>query len=114
MATYIEYELEDGTTVPVEVGETEGGLIRANRDKDGNVIKKAGQKFEAALAAIKPWAAALRRHLNGLPADEVEVTFGAKAVGEAGNFAVGKVGAEANYEVTLKWSNERNERRSST
>jgi len=38
----------------------------------------------------------------------VEVKFGLKATGEAGNylFAIGKVGVEANYEVTLKWSNQ--------
>ena len=107
MATYIEYELEDGTTVLIESSEPESGVVRASRDKEGNVIKKAGQKFEAALAGIKPWAAALRRQLDDLLADEIEVTFGVKAVGEAGNFAVGKVGAEANYEVTLKWSNKK-------
>jgi hypothetical protein len=109
MATYIEYELEDGTTVLVEVSEPEGGVVKASRDQDGNLIKKAGQKFEAALAGVKPWAATLRRQLNDLLADEVEVTFGLKAVGEAGNFAVGKVGAEANYEVTLKRSNKESE-----
>ena len=107
MATYIEYELEDGTTVLIESSEPESGVVRASRDKEGNVIKKAGQKFEAALAGIKPWADALRRQLDDLLADEIEVTFGVKAVGEAGNFAVGKVGAEANYEVTLKWSNKK-------
>jgi len=107
MATYIEYELEDGTTVLIESSEPESGVVRASRDKEGNVIKKAGQRFEAALAGIKPWADALRRQLDDLLADEIEVTFGVKAVGEAGNFAVGKVGAEANYEVTLKWSNKK-------
>lgn len=105
MATYIEYELEDGTTVLLESGGPPvGGVVRASRDAEGNIVKKAGQKFEAALARIKPWAAALRDQLDSVEADEVEVTFGIKAVGEAGNFAVGKVGAEANYEVTLKWS----------
>jgi hypothetical protein len=38
-------------------------------------------------------------------ADEVEVTFGLKAVGDLGNFAIGKVGAETNYTVKLKWTN---------
>jgi hypothetical protein len=104
MATYIEYELEDGTTLLVESSEPQvGGVVRASRDAEGNIIKRASQTFEAALAKIKPWAAALRDQLDSVEADEVEVTFGIKAVGEAGNFAVGKVGAEANYEVTLKW-----------
>ena len=43
-------------------------------------------------------------------ADEVEVSFGLKAVGEAGNFAIGKVGMEANYVVKLKWSGEKQEK----
>lgn len=109
MATYIEYELEDGTTVLVETSELQGGVVKAARDADGNLIKRASQKFESALAGVKPWAASLRRQLNDLLADEIEVTFGLKAIGEAGNFAVGKVGGEANYEVTLKWSNKKSE-----
>jgi hypothetical protein len=109
VATYIEYELEDGTTVLVETSEPEGGVVKAARDADGNLVKRANQKFEAALAGVKPWAAGLRRQLNDLVADEIEVTFGLKTVGEVGNFAVGKVGGEANYEVTLKWSNRKSE-----
>ena len=103
MATYVEYELEDGSTVLVEVDAEAAGLVPASRT--GDAIKKAGKKFEEALDSVKPWAAALRKQLNDLKADEVEVMFGLKATGEAGNFAVGKVGIEANYEVTLKWSN---------
>ena len=41
--------------------------------------------------------------LHDLQADEVELKFGLVTTGELGNFAVGKVGIEANYEVTLKW-----------
>jgi hypothetical protein len=44
--------------------------------------------------------------LVDLEADDVEVTFGIKAVGEVGMFAVCKAGAEVNYEVKLKWSKE--------
>lgn len=108
MATYIEYELEDGSTVLIESSEPETGVVRAST-KGGIRTTSAKKTFEEALTGIKPWAASLRRQLNDLMADEVEVTFGIKAVGEAGIFAVGKVGAEANYEVTLKWSNREGE-----
>jgi hypothetical protein len=108
MATYIEYELEDGTTVLIESSEPETGVVRAGT-KGGIRTTPAKKKFEEALTEIKPWAATLRRQLNDLMADEVEVTFGIKAIGEAGIFAVGKVGGEANYEVTLKWSNRESE-----
>jgi hypothetical protein len=40
------------------------------------------------------------------PPDEVEVTFGLKATGELGNFAVAKAGAEASYTITLTWKRE--------
>jgi len=33
----------------------------------------------------------------------MEVTFGLKATGELGNFAVAKASAEASYTVTLTW-----------
>jgi hypothetical protein len=104
MATYIEYELEDGGTLLVEVKDAGGGVQRAARG-DGSVVIKATKKFRAALASIKHSAALLRQELDELKADEVEVKFGLTTTGELGNFAVGKVGVEANYEVTLKWSN---------
>ena len=39
--------------------------------------------------------------LNDLKADEVDLKFGLVTPGEPGKFAIGKVGVEANYEVTL-------------
>ena len=101
MATYIEYELEDGGTL-FEMTEPEGGVQKAARDKDNNVTIKANQKFQAALASVKHSAAVLRQELDELKADDVEVKFGLKTTGELGNFAIGKVGVEANYEATLK------------
>jgi len=108
MATFIEYQLEDGTTILVET-ETQqmAGVTKASRDKVGNVIVQAGQKFEEAFENIKKSTLALRRQFEEMRADEVEVTFGLKASGDFGNFAIGKVGAEANYTVKLKWSNRR-------
>ena len=108
MATYLEYELEDGSTLWVETDQPQvGGITRASRgDRDGNAIASAAQKFEDAFAGVKKSALVVRRQLEELRADEVEVTFGLKATGEAGNFAIGKVGMEANYTVTLKWSNQ--------
>ena len=82
---------------------TASGVVKAATGAEGPVVKKAGQKFEAALATIRPWVAAMKQQLFDLAADEVEWTFGVKVVGEAGNLAIGKVGGEANYEVTLKW-----------
>ncbi|MFN8458696.1 MAG: CU044_2847 family protein [Anaerolineae bacterium] len=64
------------------------------------------QKFEVAFAGVKKSATILQQQLDELRADEVEETFGLKATGEAGNFAIGQVGVKVNYTVTLKWKNE--------
>jgi len=109
MATYIEYQLEDGSTILVEADQPQSGVTRASRDRAGNVITSVNQKFEDAFAGVKQSALALRQQLEEMQADEVEVTFGLKAAGEAGNFAIGKVGVEANYTVKLKWSNRKRE-----
>ena len=106
MGAYLEYQLEDGTTILVETDQPQAvGVTRAARDTAGNVITSVSQKFEDALAGVKKSALALRGQLMEMRADEVTVTFGLKATGEGGNFAIGKVGIEANYTVTLKWMN---------
>jgi hypothetical protein len=104
MATFIEYELEDGTTVLVQADEPQGGLVPTGRERD--VFKKASIKFSEAFSSIKASIATLRQELDELSVDEVEVSFGVKFVGEIGNAAVGKVGTDANYAVTLKWGSE--------
>ncbi len=104
MATYIEYMLEDGSKLLIEAHESES-LIEKTANTEGNVIVHAGQKFEAAVAGAKRAAVALYQQLRELQADEVEVTFGLQTTGELGNFAIGKVGIESNYEVKLKWKN---------
>jgi len=109
MPTYLEYELENGTTVLVQAinQEPQGGLVQAGarRGEGDTVIVRVNRKLSEALAGIKAQAASLRQELNELKADEVEVKFALKATGELGNFAVGNIGVEANYEVTLKWKN---------
>ena len=108
MKTYIQFELEDSSTLLVETDEQPeetGGTTKIGLADGAIIINSANQKFEKALTGVKQSAKILRQQLMDLRADEVEVTFGLKAIGEAGNFAVGKVGVEANYTVKLKWAN---------
>ncbi len=106
MASFIEFQLEDGNTIWVEIEELpKRGMSDVNNDKLDNAIKSVNQKFENAFANVRESATVLRTQLEGMDADEVTVTFGLKVAGEAGNFAIGKIGVEANYEVTLKWNN---------
>ena len=111
MPTYIEYQLEDGTTLLIEADELKtDGVGKASRRKVGDVIiASVNQKFEDAFVGVKKSAVVLHKQLEELRADEVTLTFGLKAVGEVGNFAIGKVGMEANYTVPLKWNNKKRE-----
>lgn len=102
MTIYFEYELDNGTVILVEGNDEQGGVVKAS---SGGEIIRVGGKFAEALESVKRSARLLREKLDDLIADEIEVKFGLKATGEVGNsfFAIGKLGTEANYEVTLKW-----------
>jgi hypothetical protein len=101
MPTYIEYKNEDGSTVLIELAEAPSGVVKASND--GLKVIETGKKFKEAFASIRGTIRDLVAEMDALHVEEGEVKFGLKALGEAGIFAVGKVGGEMNYEVTLKW-----------
>jgi len=104
MKRLIEFPLDDGTSILVEIDEPEpeGGVVKAARP--GEVIARAQQTFSQALDKVKPAASTIIQKLRGLsdPPDEIEVEFGLKLNAESGAF-VASAGIEANYTVTLKW-----------
>ncbi|MEH2420462.1 MAG: CU044_2847 family protein [Nostoc sp.] len=101
-----EFSLKDGTRFLAEVDEPENSnaLVRVARPDTGQMVVEAKKRFDEVLDQIQPVASAIIIKLSQLntPADEVEVKFGIKL-----NAAVGaiftSVGGEANYEITLKW-----------
>jgi hypothetical protein len=101
MPTYVQYKNEDGSMVLIELAEATGGVIRASND--GLKIVETGKKFKEAFASVRGTIKDLVAEMDDLHVEEGEIKFGLKALGEAGIFAVGKVGGEMNYEVTLKW-----------
>ena len=118
MTRYIQFETEGDGAILIEVEESEedvpqrGGVTKAARPgKLEETVTKVQITFEDALDVVRRNADAFIRKLRGLsdPPDEVEVTFGLKAMGEVGNFAVAKAGAEANYAVKLTWKREQEE-----
>lgn len=105
MTTYIEYELTEGPTVLVQINDSEaGGVVKASHTGEP-VIIKASKSFGDALTGIQAQAKEFMTKLKPTEADEIEVKFSLKSTGELGNFAIGSVGLEAAYEVTLKWKN---------
>jgi hypothetical protein len=103
MKRLIEFPLEDGSSILVEVDEPEQeGLERVSR-KDPNVIERALQTFEKSLDGVKPAAQYILEKLRSLhdSPDEIEVQFGLKL--NAGSGVILAAGVEANYTVKLKW-----------
>ena len=113
MTDYIQFKTEDGATILVEAAAEadayQSGVVRAGlKDKAGETIAQAKASFEDGLEVIRHNAKAFIKKVRDLPnpPDEMEVTFGLKATGEVGNFAVAKVGTEASYTVNLTWKRE--------
>ena len=102
MTTYIEYKLDENTTILVEAPEDAGGgVVKASRGAGDLVPSKLN--FRQAFANVRGSIKAVMAEFDDLHVEEAEIKFGLKSVGEAGIFAIGKVGGEMNYEVTLKW-----------
>jgi hypothetical protein len=111
MPRYIQFTAADGGTVLLEVESeetpTQEGMVKAGlMDKAQEVVIQAQATFEeAVMETVCRNAHAFIQKLRTLsdPPDEAEITFGLKGTGEAGNMAIAKVGAEANYTVKLVW-----------
>jgi hypothetical protein len=107
MKRLVEFPLEDGTTLLVEIEEPDqGGLVKASLSE---TIAKAEQTLEKSLEKVKPAAQFLIQQIRKLhdAPDEVQVTFGLKLSADAGA-VLASAGAEANYLVMLKWVKEKN------
>ena len=105
MKQLIEFPIQDGGALLVEVdAPMPDGVVKATRP--GEVVAKAKETLEEALDKIKPASEAIITRLRGLrdAPDEIGVEFGIKLSAEAGAF-IASAGVEANYKVTLKWTN---------
>jgi hypothetical protein len=99
----VEFRLESGGAIPVEVDEqVSGGVVRSTRA--GQVVGQAGESLEEALDKAMPAAQALIAKLRDLGSrpDEIEVQFGLKLSGELGA-VLAKTGVEGNFAVKLVW-----------
>ncbi len=111
MSRYIEYPLEDGSSVIIEIAEeSSNGLMEAGIPGADKVLKVATQAFDKAIDGAYGSANLLLQKLRKLDKtpSEISITFGLKATGEIGSdkLVVAKTGGEANYTVTLKWEHD--------
>ncbi len=103
MKRLVEFPLEEGGSIVVEVDEPEtGGTVRAGRE---DTIEQARETFEDALNKVLPAAKTVVEKLRNMASrpDEIEVTFGVNLSTKAGA-VIASVSAEANFGVTVRWT----------
>ena len=103
MKRLVEFPLDDGGSILVQVDEPEsGGTVRAGRE---DTIEKAKETFEDALNRVLPAAKSVVEQLRSLGSkpDEIEVSFGINLSTQAGAF-IASATAAANFGVTVRWT----------
>jgi hypothetical protein len=102
----VEFPLDQGGSILVEVDEPPAGPVTRGLGKDRSavVVEEADKTFEAATAAITPAARSLIARLRSIEdaPDEVGIEFGVQLSAHTGAF-IASVAAEANFRVSMTW-----------
>ena len=111
MVKLVEFELEDGSSMYVEVDEKlptadqpqVPGLVSSKKEE---IKKTTYQTLQKSLSGIKAIGNSIIEKVKEFnePADEVEVKLGLKMNADF-QFVIAKGTGEVNYEITLKWNN---------
>ena len=104
MSELVEYELQDGTRVLIEVEERGTGPVTRGGGRGGDLIKQADSTLEQALRRIGPTTAAAFAQLRDMaePPDEIAIEFGVKLSADVGAI-IARTGGEANFKISLRW-----------
>ncbi len=104
MKQLVEFPLEGGGSIVVEVDKPTGDASRLRSANPNELVEKAKQTLETSLEKVRPAAAAIISRLRTIsePPDEIGVEFGIKLSADAG-VILASAGAEANFTVTLTW-----------
>ncbi len=103
MARLVEFPLQDGGSVLVQVDEDArpGGVTRGLGNR---VVEQAQESFEQAVDRVQPAVQALLSRLRQVAEtpEEVQVEFGLQLSAEAGAF-VAAASSTGNFRVTMTW-----------
>jgi Trypsin-co-occurring domain 1 len=104
MTRLVEFPLQDGGTVLVQVDEATAGPTTRGLGDRHTVTEQAQHTFEDAIARVQPAAQSLVSRLRAMAdaPDEVGVEFGLELSAEAGAF-IAAASSTANFKVTLIW-----------
>jgi hypothetical protein len=104
MKHLVEFPLDQGGSVLIEIDEPAGVTVRGLGKDRSTLVEEADKTFEAATAAVTPAAHSLITRLRSIadPPDEVGVEFGVQLSAQTGAF-IASVAAEANFKVSMTW-----------
>lgn len=105
MKRLVEFPLEQGGSVLVEVDEVPAGPVMRGLGKDRlAVAERTNKTFEEATAAVTPAARSLIARLRSIddPPEEIGIEFGVQLSAQTGAF-IASVAAEANFKVSMTW-----------
>jgi len=104
MKRLVEFPMEDGSTILVEVDEPGmgGGTLRSGRP--GEMIERASVTYEEAVSKIQPAAVSIVTRIRQmpLPPNEISVELGISLSAEAGAF-IASASTQAHLKLTLTW-----------
>lgn len=104
MKRLVEFPMEDGSTILVEVDEPGmgGGTLRSGRA--GDMIERASVTYEEALGKIQPAAVSIVTRIRRMPEPptEIAVELGISLSAEAGAF-IASASTQAHLKLTLTW-----------
>jgi Trypsin-co-occurring domain 1 len=105
MKRLVEFPLDQGGSVVIEVEEPPSGPVTRGIGKDRpSLVEKADETFEDATAAVTPAAQSLLARLRSIedPPDEIGIVFGVQLSAQTGAF-IASVAAQANFTVSMTW-----------
>lgn len=102
MKRLVQFELDDGTPIFVEIEDQEG---RQRVGRGEAAVEKAQSRFTEAIARVKPAAEAVLNAFREFNTpQEIALEFGIKFNAQAGAI-IASVDSEATFKVSLKWTN---------
>jgi len=110
MKRLVEFPLDEGGSVLVEVADLAAGPVMRGLGEDSSaLVEKADKTFENATAAVTPAARGLIARLRSIddPPDEVGMEFGVQLSAQTGAF-IASVAADANFKVSMTWQRRSN------
>lgn len=105
MVRLVEFPLQDGGTVLVQVADGDSGdVTRGWGDQGTRVVEQARQSFEQAVARVQPALQGLLTELRSLAEapEQIEVEFGLQLSAEVGAFVAG-ASTTGNFKVSMTW-----------